>query len=139
MVGSEVLNVSPSSCVAFLGSLPQNDPNHPYVDNVHIAHAAVDTLAWQAFASVIIPGAVINRSCAFAGYALRRWVPSLPHQGRVMATTCFGLALIPAIIHPIDEAVHVILDRTWRPFAEEHKRNVRARYRREHPGEGASE
>ncbi|ROT78450.1 Mitochondrial fission process protein 1, partial [Penaeus vannamei] len=28
-----------------------------------ITHAAVDTLLWQAFASVIVPGFTINRVC----------------------------------------------------------------------------
>ena len=44
-----------------------------------IAFAAVDTLLWQAFASVIIPGFTINRICAFSLYAMGRSIPHVRH------------------------------------------------------------
>lgn len=37
-----------------------------------VFHAALDTLIWQALASVIIPGFTINRICALSAYLIRR-------------------------------------------------------------------
>ncbi|XP_032670125.1 mitochondrial fission process protein 1 [Odontomachus brunneus] len=71
-----------------------------------------DTLIWQAFASVIVPGFTINRICAAVQFAQRRsttmvlrkpWIP-----------TIVGLVSIPFIIHPIDHAVERTMDVTYR-------------------------
>ncbi|XP_071537515.1 uncharacterized protein [Panulirus ornatus] len=43
-----------------------------------IVHAAVDTLIWQALASVIVPGFTINRVCATSLYAMARVIPKVP-------------------------------------------------------------
>ncbi|XP_011684660.1 PREDICTED: mitochondrial fission process protein 1 [Wasmannia auropunctata] len=77
-----------------------------------------DTLIWQAFASVIIPGFTINRICAAVLFAQRRsiraawkkpWIPTL-----------IGLVSIPFIIHPIDHAVEGAMDVTYRKWTGYH-------------------
>ena len=42
-----------------------------------VAFAAVDTLLWQALASVIIPGFTINRICAASLYTMGRAIPNV--------------------------------------------------------------
>ncbi|XP_076760011.1 mitochondrial fission process protein 1 [Xylocopa sonorina] len=73
-----------------------------------------DTLLWQSFASVIIPGFTINRICAAVQFVQRRsnnvalknrWVP-----------TIIGLASIPFIIHPIDNIVEQTMNVTYRKW-----------------------
>lgn len=75
---------------------------------------AGDVFLWQMFASVAIPGFVINRVTWCAGKLLknakvkgiaRKWVP-----------TCIGLAAIPFIIKPIDHGVDVAMDKTYRKY-----------------------
>ncbi len=74
---------------------------------------AVDTLLWQGMASVLIPGYIINRYVTITGQAMHRLgVPSLP--GR-LAATAVGLLAIPCIVEPLDEGVHMIMDRYVRP------------------------
>ncbi|CAL7936784.1 unnamed protein product [Xylocopa violacea] len=73
-----------------------------------------DTLLWQSFASVIIPGFTINRICAAIQFVQRRsnnvglkcrWIP-----------TMIGLASIPFIIHPIDSVVEETMNVTYRKW-----------------------
>lgn len=73
-----------------------------------------DTLLWQSFASVIIPGYTINRVCAAVQFIQKksnnthlknRWIPTL-----------IGLATIPIIIHPIDNLVEEIMNITYRKW-----------------------
>nr|XP_034196466.1 mitochondrial fission process protein 1 [Osmia lignaria]XP_034196467.1 mitochondrial fission process protein 1 [Osmia lignaria] len=71
-----------------------------------------DTLLWQSFASVIIPGFTINRICTAVQYVQKsnvalksRWIP-----------TIVGLASIPFIIHPIDAAVEEAMNMTYRKW-----------------------
>mmetsp|Transcript_16514 Transcript_16514/g.33840 ORF Transcript_16514/g.33840 Transcript_16514/m.33840 type:complete len:152 (-) Transcript_16514:103-558(-) len=68
---------------------------------------AADALIWQSFASVIIPGFTINRLVHLAQSAWKgpgsRWGP-----------TGIGLAAIPVIIHPIDQAVDFAMNSTIR-------------------------
>lgn len=54
-------------------SLPADDDSK----SKKIAFAAVDTLLWQAFASVIIPGFTINRICALSLYTMGRAIPNV--------------------------------------------------------------
>ena len=77
-----------------------------------ITKAAVDTLLWQSFASVIIPGFVIHKvvdAVKWSGKkakfppAMRRWAP-----------TAIGISAIPFIIHPIDNFVDYAMDNTLR-------------------------
>eukprot|EP00181_Compsopogon_caeruleus_P003551 CAMPEP_0184680926 /NCGR_PEP_ID=MMETSP0312-20130426/3854_1 /TAXON_ID=31354 /ORGANISM="Compsopogon coeruleus, Strain SAG 36.94" /LENGTH=249 /DNA_ID=CAMNT_0027131389 /DNA_START=27 /DNA_END=776 /DNA_ORIENTATION=+ len=87
------------------------------VRNALMASTAFDSLVWQSFASVIIPGFTINRVVAASQFTLdqvgttglvRRWLP-----------TILGLSAIPFIVHPIDELVHKVLDNTTRPIAKQ--------------------
>lgn len=76
--------------------------------------AAMDTLVWQAFASVIVPGFFINRLCAVSLYGLARALPAVAETRRKWAVTGLGLGAIPFIVHPIDNLVHAVMDRTTR-------------------------
>lgn len=60
--------------------------------------AFLDTLIWQGLASVIIPGLVINRTCAVSRVLLRR----LLRRRMKWTVTFIGLGSIPFIIQPID-------------------------------------
>lgn len=66
------------------------------------------------FASVIIPGFVINRITWGAGILSKR--TKLPGIARKWLPTCFGLAAIPFIIRPIDTAVDHAMDATYRKY-----------------------
>ncbi|KAA0149702.1 hypothetical protein FNF27_07684 [Cafeteria roenbergensis] len=86
--------------------------------------AAADTLVWQLFASVAVPGFIINRAVWFAqqgveqagrlpeGLPLRRLL-QLPAVRRWLPTAA-GLALIPFIVEPVDKFVHRQMDITFR-------------------------
>ncbi|KAF0301168.1 Mitochondrial fission process protein 1 [Amphibalanus amphitrite] len=82
----------------------------------HVLHVSVDTLLWQALASVIVPGFTINRVCAATFWALGRG-SRLPLAARKRLTTAAGLAVIPLIVRPIDVLVDATLDRTYRKVA----------------------
>ena len=56
-------------------SLPENQDGR----TKKIATAALDTLLWQALASVIIPGFTINRICAGSLYGLAKTIPKVVH------------------------------------------------------------
>ncbi|XP_017762534.1 PREDICTED: mitochondrial fission process protein 1 [Eufriesea mexicana] len=73
-----------------------------------------DTLLWQSFASVIVPGFTINRVCAAVQFVQKRsnnmvlknkWIP-----------TIIGLTSIPFIIHPIDNLVEETMNITYRKW-----------------------
>ena len=83
-------------------------------DSGKVALAAFDTLVWQAFASVIVPGFTINRICAFSLVGLARTLPHVAENSRKWATTGIGLGVIPFIVHPIDNLIHFIMDNTTR-------------------------
>ncbi|CAG0892639.1 unnamed protein product [Darwinula stevensoni] len=80
-----------------------------------ITHSAIDTLLWQSFASVLIPGFTINRLCALARLLLRARAKAHPWAHR-WAPTALGLAAIPFIVRPIDAAVDRAMDFGVRPF-----------------------
>ena len=114
----------------------------PDSDSGKVALAAFDTLVWQAFASVIVPGSLsnqivdnvlsteyrqpvkvklynisgflINRICAGSLVGLARALPSVAENTRKWATTGLGLGVIPFIVHPIDSFVHLVMDNTTR-------------------------
>lgn len=75
---------------------------------------AGDVFLWQMFASVIIPGLVINRITWGTGLILKS--AKLPNVARKWLPTCVGLAAIPFIIRPIDSAVDHSMDRTYRKY-----------------------
>jgi len=83
--------------------IPQQARNH------HALEKGLDTLIWQGLASVIIPGATINRIVWASGKL------PLPPKAKSVVPTAVGLASIPLIIYPIDLLVHHALDRTSRP------------------------
>jgi len=91
-------------------SLPVDDASK----TKKVAFAAVDTLLWQALASVIIPGFTINRICAASLYTMGRAIPNVSLNSRKWATTAIGLGVIPFIVHPIDSFVHIAMDKTTR-------------------------
>jgi len=91
-------------------SLPADDDSK----TKKVAFAAVDTLLWQALASVIIPGFTINRICAASLYTMGRAIPTVSLNSRKWATTAIGLGVIPFIVHPIDSFVHIAMDKTTR-------------------------
>merc|ERR1712003_312020 len=82
-----------------------------------VAIAAVDTLVWQAMASVIIPGFVVNRIVwASKNLVESDKIAKLPPMAKKWAPTLVGLSFIPFIVHPIDEGVTRLLDMTIRQF-----------------------
>jgi len=85
-------------------------------DSSKVALAAFDTLVWQAFASVIVPGFTINRICALSLTGLARALPHVAENSRKWATTGIGLGVIPIIIHPIDNLIHFVMDNTTRKY-----------------------
>ena len=75
------------------------------------AAAAGETLLWQALASVVLPSLVINRSV----WATRKLLAPMPAVGtlarvRGFAPTAVGLALIPAIVGPLDAVTDAVMD-----------------------------
>lgn len=93
----------------------------PWVQRKTVAVAFTDTLIWQGFASVIIPGFTINRLCYATGLMLKRF-SLLPVPVRKWGTTAVGLGCIPFIIHPIDRGVDFIMDKTLREWYNYHPR-----------------
>uniref|UniRef100_A0A6A7G993 Mitochondrial fission process protein 1 n=1 Tax=Hirondellea gigas TaxID=1518452 RepID=A0A6A7G993_9CRUS len=81
-----------------------------------VIHAAVDTLVWQALASVVVPGLTINRVCVLSLYTLAKLASKMPLTARKWTTTAIGLGTIPFIVHPIDNLVHYGMDNTVRPY-----------------------
>jgi len=79
-----------------------------------VAVGFVDSLVWQAFASVIVPGFTINRVCAGSLYGMGKVIPKVPLNTRKWITTFIGLGMIPLIIHPIDNGVHYVMDHSIR-------------------------
>ncbi|KAF7379201.1 hypothetical protein HZH68_017046 [Vespula germanica] len=80
----------------------------------HVVLAIADTLLWQSFASVIIPGFTINRVCVVIQYAQKKttnlalknhWVP-----------TIIGLLSIPLVVRPIDYVVEETMNATYRKW-----------------------
>ncbi|XP_014467556.1 PREDICTED: mitochondrial fission process protein 1 [Dinoponera quadriceps] len=74
--------------------------------------SASDTLIWQAFASIIVPGFTINRICAAVQFAQKRSTSAVWRKPWI--STIIGLVSIPFIIHPIDHAVERTMDVTYR-------------------------
>lgn len=77
-----------------------------------------DTLLWQSFASVIVPGFTINRICAIVQYAQKKSTNSALRNRWI--TTMAGLISIPFIIHPIDNAIEEAMNLTYRKWVGYH-------------------
>ena len=163
-------------CARSISRFPAIKANKkPYADeskrNAAVAVGFVDSLVWQAFASVIVPGFTINRTCAGSLFAMEKvnitssggvccancvlcslhcvqcmvarlypWplrprarpifgascefspmllrsyqiIPKVPLNTRKWLTTFVGLGMIPLIIHPIDNGVHYVMDKSIR-------------------------
>ncbi|CAK4646639.1 hypothetical protein LEN26_020056 [Aphanomyces euteiches] len=86
-------------------------------NQLHTINAAVDTLIWQGFASVAIPGFAINRTVALTVHVSKQVMknPALLKWG----PTCVGLGVIPLIIHPIDSFVDYAMDNTTRVWSKD--------------------
>lgn len=93
-------------------ALPANDPSK----NKKVGLEAMDTVLWQAFASVIVPGFTINRICAGSLVGLAKVAPKVPLTTRKWITTFIGLGVIPFIVHPIDNFVHFAMDNSTRKY-----------------------
>jgi fission process protein 1 len=112
-----------------LGSLPNNQN---LVKTIGFERG-VDTLVWQLLASVAIPGYTIHTIVGVSSDALGRTLDQdsqvIQLITRTVGTspdtvlqlvekslpTFIGLAAIPFIVHPIDSAVHGLLNATLRP------------------------
>ena len=70
---------------------------------------AVDCLVWQTFASVVIPGFVINRIVKMSRMLFK--TPAFK-----LVPTLIGLASIPLIVHPIDHSVDFAMDKSYRSY-----------------------
>ncbi|XP_070205906.1 mitochondrial fission process protein 1-like [Littorina saxatilis] len=84
-----------------------------------VAVAFTDTLIWQGFASVVIPGFTINRVCRLTGIMLK-YSTRLPSPVRKWGTTAVGLGCIPFIIRPIDKGVDYAMDKSCRVWYGHH-------------------
>ncbi|KAG8239673.1 hypothetical protein J437_LFUL013896 [Ladona fulva] len=82
---------------------------------IQVMKVSVDTLLWQALASVIVPGFTINRVCAGTLFALRKST-KLPKNTRKWTATIVGLLCIPFIVSPIDNGIHLLMDKTVRKW-----------------------
>lgn len=83
-----------------------------------IVVAVADTLIWQSLASVLLPGLAINRAVWASDLglgSLPRRLSALPPLRR-WGPTVVGLSLIPLIVHPIDEGVTWLMERTLRRY-----------------------
>ncbi|XP_073977099.1 mitochondrial fission process protein 1 [Rhodnius prolixus] len=81
--------------------------------NVNALKTGLDVLLWQGFASVAIPGFVINRICAGTNYILKR---TPLRKNRKWLVVGAGLSAIPFIIKPIDHFVDFAMNKTVRPL-----------------------
>ena len=79
-----------------------------------VARATIDTLLWQSFASVAIPGATINLIVKTSRLAVRRSPLALPQFVIEWGPTAAGLSSIPIIVKPIDWLVDYAMDNSFR-------------------------
>ena len=97
-------------------------------DNLSIAaKVGLDAFIWQTFASVLIPGKIIHLVASTVNYSINRdstkYMNSTHYKLRyykmtpklkLWAPTIVGLAVIPLIIHPIDNFVDYCMDNSVR-------------------------
>mmetsp|Transcript_47664 Transcript_47664/g.58602 ORF Transcript_47664/g.58602 Transcript_47664/m.58602 type:complete len:168 (-) Transcript_47664:146-649(-) len=79
-----------------------------------VLYNGMDSLIWQSFASVIIPGITINRIVKYTSYI--PYIKKSHVYVQRSLPTMIGLLSIPVIIHPIDSFVHFIMNNTLRPY-----------------------
>ncbi|KAF7994966.1 hypothetical protein HCN44_004438 [Aphidius gifuensis] len=90
----------------------QKNDNENKISNVLLSTA--DTLLWQSFASVIVPGITINRICATVQY-LQKYSKKTAMKSRWLSTA-IGLISIPLIIRPIDRGADQAMNATFRKW-----------------------
>mmetsp|Transcript_11795 Transcript_11795/g.16466 ORF Transcript_11795/g.16466 Transcript_11795/m.16466 type:complete len:411 (+) Transcript_11795:301-1533(+) len=107
------------------------------IRNARVIAAGMESLVWQSFASVILPGFTINRSVALAHFFLLHlyksplWdgvSPDITTRVDHWGPTLFGLAVIPLIVRPIDSSVEKAFQKYVRPSIDEFLKNYEARY-----------
>ncbi|XP_029660075.1 mitochondrial fission process protein 1 [Formica exsecta] len=94
----------------------QTDATSQKTKNVLLSTS--DTLIWQTFASIIVPGLTINRICATVQFAQKK--STRVAFKKPWISTLIGLISIPFIIHPIDHAVEGAMDVTYRKWTGYH-------------------
>ena len=96
---------------------PLNDthPSNPYVREYKAGVATFDTLLWQTFASVMLPGVTINMIVKASRFAVAR-TTVLHHLVSKWLPTSIGIISIPFIVEPIDAFVDFSLDNTTRSW-----------------------
>ncbi len=77
-----------------------------------------DAALWHTAASVVIPGAIINRAVWATRTLLRRAAAPAPAVATV--PTAVGLVLIPLLVRHIDEAVTKVMASNVRPHLPPH-------------------
>lgn len=77
----------------------------------------VDNFVWHGFASFLFPGLAINRGIHYT----KQWSKGtrLPIKVKRFGPSLFGLALIPFIVHPIDDMTDWLMDNTFRKVIKE--------------------
>ncbi|XP_057330359.1 mitochondrial fission process protein 1 [Microplitis mediator] len=98
--------------------IKEHEKNGKEDKNKRIILSASDTLIWQSFASVIIPGLVINRICAGVRFLQKK--AKNPVMRNPWVSTVVGLISIPFIIRPIDDGVERTMDSTYRQWTGYH-------------------
>lgn len=85
---------------------------------INVVTIGTDTLLWQTFASVLIPGKIINIITTNATRACnsKYFTRLIPRHISRWCPTLFGLSCIPLIIEPIDRTVDFVMDRSIRTW-----------------------
>ncbi|KAK9822783.1 hypothetical protein WJX74_008577 [Apatococcus lobatus] len=115
-------------------SLP-SEVNAARLTKILALERAMDTIVWQLLASVICPGytihtivwlahltlvpvealAAVQGVAESAAGALHTTADSVVAIGDKSLPTAIGLAVIPFIVHPIDNLIHAIMNASMRP------------------------
>ena len=118
-----------------LGDVTRPDVDTGKLAALLAAERCADTVVWQLLASVFVPGFTIHTVVAavHAGLLPLEALPSVQSAVASLAAavgtapdaamsvvdkslpTAAGLAAIPFIVHPIDNAIHALLNVTLRP------------------------
>jgi fission process protein 1 len=106
--------ISPSSSASESAS-EQNESKISSSREIMAAMATCDTLIWQSFASVLIPGGTINIIVRASRFAMLR-ATMLPVSAQKWIPTISGLGSIPFIVHPIDDFVDYAMDNSIRKW-----------------------
>ena len=98
-----------------VGSLDKAKKHYDKTNRFDVAATqAFDTVVWQTFASVFVPGFTINRVVKACNERIKELRKGLPPPLVRWLPTAVGIGIIPLIIHPIDDLVHVVMDNSIR-------------------------